>query len=171
MRWHSKWHEERDRIDYPVHEVISMWQDRVLNQLLSSLTMERLHDAELKVPADKDVFTTAELLERLTKAIFSEVDSVQKGEFTVRKPAITSLRRNLQRNYLKRLSNLVLGNSAAPQDCQTIAFAQLQDVHQRIKQATERKELKLDAYSKAHLAESSSRIEKVLAAHLSLARP
>ncbi len=170
-RWNHWGMEDRDRVDYPVHEVISMWQDRVLNQLLSSLTLERLHDAELKVPSDKDAFTTAELLERLTKVIFSELDSVQKGEFTVRKPAITSMRRNLQRNYLKRLSNLVLGSSSAPQDCQTLAFAQLQELHQRIKQAQERKELKLDAYTKAHLGESSSRIEKVLAAHLSLTRP
>ncbi len=170
-RWSHWGMEDRDRVDYPVHEVISLWQDRVLNQLLSSLTMERLHDAELKVPADKDAFTVAELLERLTKAVFSELDGVQKGEFTVRKPAITSLRRNLQRTYLKRLSNLVLGNSSAPQDCQTLAFAQLQELHQRIKQVQDRKELKLDAYTKAHLAESSSRIEKVLTAHLELTRP
>ncbi len=170
-RWNHWGMEDRERVDYPVHEVIAMWQDRVLNQVLSSLTLQRLHDAELKVAADKDAFTVAELLERLTKAVFSELDTVQKGEFTVRKPAITSLRRNLQRNYLKRLANLVLGNSSAPQDCQTLAFAQLQELHQRIKQAQERKEVKLDAYTKAHLAESSSRIEKVLAAHLELTRP
>jgi hypothetical protein len=170
-RWRHWGMEDRERVDYPVHEVIAMWQDRVLNQVLSSLTLERLHDAEVKVPADKDAFTVAELLERLTKAIFSELDTVQKGEFTVRKPAITSLRRNLQRDYLKRLSNLVLGNSSAPHDCQTLAFAQLQELHQRMKQAQERKDVKLDAYTKAHLAESSSRIEKVLAAHLELTRP
>ena len=33
------------RTDYPVHEVIAMWQDRILQQLLSSLTLDRLHDS------------------------------------------------------------------------------------------------------------------------------
>ena len=61
-----------ERGDYPVHDVILMWQDRILSKLLSSLTLARLHDTELKVPADQDALTDAELIERLTKAIFSE---------------------------------------------------------------------------------------------------
>ncbi len=60
--------------------------------------MDRLHDSELNVPADQDALTTAELLDRLTKAIFSEVDKMPEGEYTNRKPAISSLRRNLQRD-------------------------------------------------------------------------
>ncbi len=54
-----------------------MWQDRILSQLLSSLTLERMHDAELKAAADADALTTAELLERLTKAVYSEVESTE----------------------------------------------------------------------------------------------
>ena len=50
------------------------WQDRILAQLLSPLTLKRMHDAELKAAADADALTTAELIERLTKAIFSEVE-------------------------------------------------------------------------------------------------
>ena len=103
-----------DRGDYPVHDVILMWQDRILSQLLSSLTLTRLHDSELKVAADADALTTAELIERLTKAVFSEVDTVKEGEFTNRKPAISSLRRNLQRAYLQRLSQLALGKRRRP---------------------------------------------------------
>ncbi len=102
-----------ERGDYPVHEVILMWQDRIVSRLLSSLTLARLHDSELKVPADTDVLTSAELIQRLTKAIYSEVDNVKEGEFTNRKPAISSLRRNLQRAYLRRLSELALGNTGA----------------------------------------------------------
>ena len=99
------------RTDYPVHDVIAMWQDRILQQLLSPLTLDRLHDTELKVPADQDALTTAELLDRLTKAIFAEVDKMPEGEYTNRKPAISSLRRNLQRDYLKRLSELAMGRT------------------------------------------------------------
>ena len=78
------------RTDYPVHEVIAMWQERMLSQLLSPLTLDRLHDSELKVPADQDALTTAELLSRLTKAIYAEVDKLPEGEHTNRKPAISS---------------------------------------------------------------------------------
>ena len=100
-----------ERGDYPVHDIILMWQDRIVSKLLSPLTLSRLHDSELKTAADVDALTTAELLERLTKAVYSEVDTVKEGEFTNRKPAISSLRRNLQRAYLRRMSQLALGQT------------------------------------------------------------
>ena len=37
----------------PAHDVILMWQDRILSKLLSSLTLSRMHDSELKMPADQ----------------------------------------------------------------------------------------------------------------------
>lgn len=158
------------RLDIPAHEVISMWQDRILEQLMSSLTLERLHDSELKVPADQDAFTTAELLERLTDSIFSEVKELPSGEFTNRQPAISSLRRNLQRIYLKRMSNLAMGNTSAPQDCQTVAYVTLEGLKGRIDSALENGQA-LDLYSRAHLSETSRRIDKVLEASLQLSRP
>ena len=85
-------------------------------------------------------------------------------------PAITSLRRNLQRIYLKQLSNIALGRAGAPQDCQTIAYAQLADLNRRMNKLLDSK-VKLDSYTRAHLEESSARITKVLDARLSLSRP
>lgn len=159
------------RKDYPVHDVLLMWQERILAQLMSSITLERIHDTELKVPADQDAFTTAELVERLTKTVFAEVDAIKGGgNFTNRKPAITSLRRNLQRSYLKDLSYLAMGRTGAPQDCQTIAYAELTSLKGRIDNLLKRN-AKLDTYSRAHLQESSSRIQKVLDAKLSLSGP
>lgn len=158
------------RQDYAVHEVIAMWQDRILQQLLSSLTLDRLHDSELKIAADQDAFTSAELLDRLSKAIFAETDEMESREYTNRKPAISSLRRNLQRVYLKRLSNIALGNTGAPQDCQTVAYLELEELEGRINKLLDAQK-KLDAYSKAHLSESSARIRKVLEARLALNTP
>ncbi|MBI3837053.1 MAG: zinc-dependent metalloprotease [Planctomycetia bacterium] len=169
-RW-SHWGMEVPlRTDYPVHDVISMWQSRILMQLLSPLTLDRLHDSELHVAADQDALTTAELLERLTKTIFSEVDKMPQGEFTNRKPAISSLRRNLQRAYLKRLSTVAMGNSGAPQDCQTVAFSELTGLEGRINDVLKGNP-KLDTYSRAHLEETASRIHKVLDARLNLVTP
>jgi hypothetical protein len=161
------------RKDFGVHDFILMWQERVLSQLLSSITLERMHDAELKASPDADVVTTAELLDRLTKSIFSDVEGLKEGEYSNRKPAISSLRRNLQRSYLKTLSQMAMGNSSAPQDCQTVAYLQLGDLQAKIEKVLENGEMtgKLDTYSRAHLQESSARIQKVLDARLSLNSP
>ncbi|RCS54939.1 hypothetical protein DTL42_04530 [Bremerella cremea] len=158
------------RGDFPIHDTIAQWQSTILSRLFSSITLERMHDAELKVAADQDAFTTAEMFESLTNAIFSELDSLEEGDYSNRNPAISSLRRNLQRDYLKRLSTLAMGNAYAPQDCQTIAYAQLIDLQEKLADALEQ-EVELDAYTKAHLLESSRRIEKVLDAELTLSRP
>ena len=158
------------RKDFPVHDVISMWQERILYQLLSPVTLTRIHDMELSIPADEEALTAAELIERLTAAIFAEVDEMPEGEFSNRKPAISSLRRNLQRVYLSELSNLAMGRTSAPDDCQTVAYAQLSDLKQRMEKALEG-DGELDAYSRAHLQESASRIEKVLDARFTLTSP
>lgn len=158
------------RPDYPVHSVIEMWQARILEQLLSPLTLERLHDSELKVAADQDALTVPELLQRLTNAIFAEVNKLPEGEFTNRKPAISSLRRNLQRYYLKRLGAIALGQAGGPEDCQTVAYAELTALQGKIDTAL-KANAKLDTYSKAHLEETSHRIKKIVDAHLSVASP
>jgi hypothetical protein len=158
------------RTDYPVHETIAMWQSRILAQLLSPLTLERIYDSELKVPADQDAFTTAELIRRLTAAVFGEVEKVQGGQYTERKPAVSSLRRNLQRIYLQRMSDLAMGNGGAPPDCQSVAYAELKALKEKIDKLLAGN-ASLDTYTKAHLQESSNRIGKVLDARLTLARP
>jgi len=157
-----------ERGDYPVHEIIFMWQDRIVSKLLSPLTLARLHDGELKVAADADALTAAELLERLTKAVYSELDTVTEGEFTNRKPAISSVRRNLQRGYLRRMSQLALGHTSAPADCQTVAFAELGRLKSRIDSRLVG-EAKLDSYTRAHLEETSARITKVVDARMLVA--
>ncbi|MGV3608910.1 MAG: zinc-dependent metalloprotease [Planctomycetaceae bacterium] len=159
------------RKDVGVHDLIEQWQMRILSQLVSPVTLERMHDSELKAPADVDVMTVAELLEHLTKSIYSEVETVKEGEFTTRKPAISSIRRNLQRNYMRRIADIALGNTSAPQDCQTIAFDQLDTLNGRIQALLNNQGVKLDAYSRSHLKETSSRIQKVLDARLTLFGP
>ena len=153
------------RKDFGVHDFVLQWQERVLAQLLSSVTLSRMHDAELKVAADADALTVAELIERLTDAIFSEADRLTGGEYTNRQPAISSIRRNLQRVYLRNLAHLALGRTSAPEDAQTIAYAELSALKGRLDTLLER-DIALDSYSRAHLQESSHRIEKVLDARM-----
>lgn len=158
------------RTDAAVHDIILRWQEQVLAQLLAPITLDRLHDAELKIAADQDALTCAELIQRLTKAIYAEVDGLKPGEYTNRKPAISSLRRNLQRSYLKALSAIAMGEAGSPEDCRTIAFAELAATSGRIKNALA-SGVSLDSYSRAHLEETVAIMGKVMEARLSLSAP
>ena len=170
-RWSHWGSESIDREDYPVHDVVLMWQDRVLGRLLDPLTLDRIRDGELKVPEEQDAFTTAELFDRLTNSIMAEVHAAEAGEFTNRKPAIGSLRRGLQRAYVSRLCGLVLGGPTASPDAQTIAAAKLRDLSTGIESLLAKGDVKLDDYSRSHLVELDARIKKVLEASVELPRP
>ncbi len=169
-KWSHWGVEEPDRPDFPVRGVMLGWQDRVLAQLLSGTTLTRLTDSELKTPADQDAFTAAELLAGLSTAIFRETERLQQGEFTNRKPAISPLRRDLQRRYVERLTGVVLGRMHVPEDCQTLAYGELEGIESRLRGVLAGK-AKLDAYTRAHLKETAARIHKVLDARVELRNP
>jgi hypothetical protein len=155
------------RRDFGIHDFVLSQQQSILSSLLSSSNLSRLYDAELKASSDADVVTAAELIQRLTKSIFAEVDTVRGGEFTNRKPAISSLRRNLQRAYFERLADFALRRGGAPADCQSIAYAEMASLRDRI-DAMLKSEAKLDPYTRAHLVELQDRIKKVLEASITL---
>lgn len=148
-----------------------MWQDRILDQLLSSSTLSRIRDSELKVPADQDAFTTAELLDRLTKAIMAELTATGPGDYTPRKPAVASLRRGLQRSYVTRLAGLAMSSAPSLPDAQALATMHLRAIDESIGALLAKQDVKLDDISRAHLTELRARIETVLDADLSLPRP
>jgi hypothetical protein len=168
--WNHWGVEKPTRPDYPIHELMAGWQDRVLGQLLSPTTLSRLVDNELKVPADQEALTAAELFERLSAAVFSETKKLQAGEYTNRKPGINSLRRNLQRRYVERLAELAMGTTPAPATCQSIAQAELETLQERVRQAAAGNP-NLDGYTRAHLKEIETLIRKVLDAKLQQRNP
>jgi hypothetical protein len=97
----------------------------------------------------------------MTSAIFSEVDTIQAGKYTPRQPAISGLRRNLQRSYLKRLSTIVLDRVDVPDDAAAVASAELASMRTRIV-ALLAGNVELGGYSKAPLQDTTNRIEKIL---------
>jgi hypothetical protein len=171
--------------DLPVQKLVLAMQDAVLNQILSAQTLTRLIDSEQKTPAQEDIFTAADMMERLTAAIFSETDKLQEGKFTNRAPAISGFRRNLQRHYFQQLASLADGNVTiyqqmglarvpvkipVPADCQAVAYVELQSLEGRLKKVLAGK-AELDTYSRAHLSELAARIQKVLDAQFTFENP
>ncbi len=148
---------------WPVHDNILSMQASALTQLMNSTTLRRVYDNEFRIPADEDAFTLPELLSSISNEIWSELDTELEGEFSVRKPMISSLRRNLQREHLERLIDLTLpgnGPSAAYKAISNLCVMELNELNESIEGLLEGEGL--DPYSKAHLFEASQLISKSL---------
>jgi hypothetical protein len=180
-RWSHWGLREPRRLDYPVHGQIELLQANILSQLLSSSTLARLSDSELKQPVDGDMYTLAEHLRSIVEGIFHEWrDAPKPGEYTTAKPYISSLRRNLQRTALKRVAGLlnapptsafiiIFGGGSAgsvPEDARTLVRMHLTDLDKQITLLLGAQGVKLDDYSKAHLQDSQERIRKLLQAQV-----
>ncbi len=110
------------------------------------------------------MITLPELLDEISSAIWTELDAKPKQQATARKPWISSLRRNLQREHLERLIDLTLpdaGYTAAYKPISNLVMVKLRKIKDSISKALEQKGM-LDPYSAAHLAEAQLRIGKAL---------
>jgi len=133
--------------------------------LMSPSTLRRVYDNEFRVPTDKDTVTLPELLNTLSSVIWSELDLKPDKQYTARIPMISSLRRNLQREHLKRLIDLSFpgaGSSAAYKPISNLSLTQLRMIKSKTNTLLEVAGDKLDPYSKAHLTEIEGQISKAL---------
>ena len=167
-RWRHWGVTEAMRVDYPIHQNVSSMQNRTLNQLLSPLTLNRMQDGEVKVPANEDAYTVAEHLKLLTDAIFTELNAPPAGEFNNRNSYISSYRRNLQRTALKQYASIVTSGGAYPEDARVILRVQLTDLSLKIDAILGKADLKLDEYTRAHLLDTKQRIKQVLEAQINV---
>ncbi|MEA5616827.1 zinc-dependent metalloprotease [Cronbergia sp. UHCC 0137] len=142
------------RLDYPIHDLVLSVQSLVLRDLFSSDRLSRLKDIELKSESGK-VLSLPELFNTLQNGIWTEILQ-PKGQVK-----ISSLRRGLQREHLNILMGMVLRTEEVPEDARTLAWYKLGQLNQQLKKVTSQ-----DEYTKAHLAETSDRINKTLNAPL-----
>lgn len=182
-RWSHWGMLEPGRLDYPIHDTVSKMQEGILTNLLLPETLARLHDSELKVAVDADTYTLAEHLRTIIEAVFSEWrEAGKQGDYTNRKPYISSFRRNLQRMALKEYAALLTPPSpifvlfqssgmempTVPEDARTLARFHLSELDKQITTLLGTPNLRLDDYSKAHLLDSQERIRKILQAQVQL---
>ncbi|HUF62156.1 MAG TPA: zinc-dependent metalloprotease [Verrucomicrobiales bacterium] len=155
---------------WPVHDRILGIQASALTAVMNPTTLQRIYDNEFRLPPDQDALTLPELLDTLSAAVWKQLDGLDAGmTFTARKPLIQSFDRNLQREYLERLTDLVLTSSsftAAYKPISDLANMNLREIQRRIDAVKEHDGL--DPYSRSHLQESSRRIAKALEAGLIL---
>jgi hypothetical protein len=152
---------------WPLHDRIAGIQAATLTMIMNPTTLRRVYDNEFLVSGEKDAITLAEVIETVHSSVWNELDNTG-GRHTARKPAISSLRRNLQREYLDRLIELSLpgaGDSAAYKPVSNLSMFKLRQLRDKIASIIGEKGDKtggMDPYSLAHLSEAKVRIEKAL---------
>ena len=167
-RWEHWGIRESSRTDFPIHSFVESAQEEICFQLLNPMTLDRMHDNEVKVAADGDAYTTAEHFNLFTGSVFSEWKDGKSGEYTNRTPYISSFRRNLQRIAVRRLTMLITNPYSGPEDSRVLARMHLQQLADSADARLKQEDLKLDDYTRAHLQDSKKRIEQCLNAELEL---
>ena len=163
----DNWYASMRDSTFPVHDRIMGIQASIMTAVLNPTTLRRVYDNEFTIPDDQDALTLAEVLGTLRDAVWTELDDPPEGEFTARKPMISSLRRNLQREHVTRLVDLAMpgsGSDAAYKPISNLSQLQLKELDEKIGRFLEERGGKADPYTRAHLSQVHDLIEKALAA-------
>ena len=168
------------RYDPNIEDLILVWHQVILEVLLSEEKLGRIADTAFRVEPGADVVTVAELFDKLTDTIFAELDREGAAEYSAISPAIVSIRRSLQREFIKQMSayaidkSLNLGlfmiDASRTDDVKALARYELQKVLTKIEKVMANTEIKLDTYSAAHLNDLKTTIEKTLNADIVLSK-
>lgn len=152
-----------DTPTWPIHDRVMSLQASMLSSLMSPTKLRNVFDNEYRIPADEDALTLNELMTTINDAVWSELEELPKGKFTERKPAISSMRRNLQTEFVERLFDLASeekGSTAALKPIANLAAMKLGELHEKLEKASESKNL--DPYSKAHLIDAKNRVKRYI---------
>jgi hypothetical protein len=168
---------------FPLYESVLSIQRIVLSRFLDGQVLQSIQDAELLADDGEETIKLPEVFDALTDSIWSELPA-SGGSSDKSKVAISTIRRNLQREHVKRLAEIVLGprnnlidyyglifynfNSPAPPDARALARHHLKTIDAKIATALDAEKAEPDAYSRAHLEQLHDQITQVLAAKLDL---
>ena len=158
---------------FELHDLVAGVQAAAMTMIMNPTTLRRLYDNEYRTAGEDNPVTLAEVLSTLTSATWNEVDGTASGTYTAAKPMISSFRRNLQREHIERLIDLMMvGDAANPavRTISTLCTQTLRDVDGKIKKLLDGSGDKLDPYTLAHLNDARTRIERALDAQYVITR-
>ncbi len=149
-----------DNPDVSVAAPVLQVQKALLNELMSDGTAARLLDSRDKVADKAKAMTLSEVYDTLQDAIWSELKTGQD---------INGMRRNLQRDYLRRMAGaLVKPSPATPADVGALQRLNATELQGRIRAALAKKG-PMSKEARAHLAESLNTLTEALKAPLTRA--
>ena len=142
--------------DFSLAEAVLRIQRGTLDQLMSDALAQRLADAEPKAEDPRRLLSYAEVQSKLTDAVWSELRAGRD---------IDSLRRNLQREHLRRLTSALLKPTpTAATDVRPAHRAEALRLQAQLARASASG--RLNAATRAHLVESLATLREALAAPL-----
>lgn len=168
--WRSSGFFMSSSTSYPIYDIAESIQGTVVSQFLNGTVLRNIQNIELHADEDQDVLRMPEVFDMLTESIWSEVPTEAPGEEEELEVNISTIRRNLQRAHLQRLSQMSLGNSAQPADAQNLANMHLVGLAERITMTLENEQIEMDDYTRAHLMEMDRKLEKLFDATLQVNR-
>jgi len=156
------------RLDYPLHDQVLAVQSAPFNSLYHPVKLARVQDLEMRCANSDDRFTLADLFVGIRQAVWAELDSGANSN---------SFRRNLQREHLGRLIQILLRpEDGTPEDAVTLARADLVELQGKITRALSGstslttgggpEASGLDLTNRAHLEETRARIQQALDAQV-----
>lgn len=169
-RWEDWSSKPSSRIDFPAHATVQSMQSFALLALVSPQVLQRVYDAELKSKAD-DKFTAAELISRVRGIVWGNLTLNGDSKFTDAKPMLSSLRRNLQRQYVSYMLAIAESKpgSLVSADLQSMCSYAMKELSDQIGATLAQGGTKIDFASRAHLSETKSQIDRTLnAPHIEL---
>jgi hypothetical protein len=137
-----------------VPQAVLGMQKTVLDQVMSDGVANRLVDSQNMTAKPKEAFTLGELYDTLQGSIWSELKSGRE---------ITPMRRNLQREHLRRVAGALLRPTASlPADARSLHRLNAQALAAEIRAAHAKPAFSKE--TKAHLAESLNTLDEALKA-------
>ncbi len=172
-------------VEYPLHERVLDVQKVALDHLYSADVLSRIQDSALKASKDEQPLSIAEIFRGVTDAVWSDLKDAREGKS--QRLVSPAIRRNLQREQLKHLFDLVLGPSqdrgfglfflffggmsSPPPDARSLARLHLREISKRISGLLADGQAPMDETTRAHLEECQERITRVLSASMQLREP
>ena len=154
------------RADFPLHDWALAQQGSLLNQLLDPVVLARVRDAELRAGPGEETVGIPELFGTLTHTIWAELGIRPRAKQS-RARNTGSVRRDVQRLHLNAMVRMVVSPPpGTPEDARALARATLVDLEGRLAHAIDDDRAALDAYTRAHLADSRERIARALDAQM-----
>jgi hypothetical protein len=158
-------------VDFPIYSRVLALQRIVLNQCFSPSILARIQNQELQAAPDTKPIRIEEVFKTATETIWSELSGTVTN--------YTIIRRNLQREHLRRLMSMVIGSrsssfestygyvvfagaSGVPADARSLARMHLADLRKRMTGVLDQAGSNLDETTRAHLVECRERINKAL---------
>ncbi len=186
-RWMHWGNDSLGGIEFPLHDRILAIQRVVLGQVYDGDVLSRIQNNSLKVDKEEKPLTIADVFRGVTDAVWSDLKEAREVKDRDRKLASSVVRRNLQREQLKNLFALVLGDgrgsgssgglvflirrSSPPPDARSLARMHLREIGRRIDAVLTDKQIQVDDTCRAHLEECQERIAKVLGASMQVSEP